>query len=153
MRDRFTGNAGQRKLLEALKEQKLIAGNAELANRVASIGELVDVAAGTAIIQRGNDDSDVYLILTGSFDVVVNNRVVANKFPNDHVGEMVAIQPTWKRSATVLACEPAVVIKLSGPQFAELSAKYPHMLLYIAKEMAHRLEQRNARFLETFGMV
>ncbi|HUO60910.1 MAG TPA: cyclic nucleotide-binding domain-containing protein [Candidatus Acidoferrales bacterium] len=153
MTDRFAGNTTNRTMLEAIKDQKLIAGNYELAAQIASIGELVHVPAGTAIIQQGDGDSDFYLILAGSFDIVVNERVVAGKFPTDHVGEMVAIQGTRKRSATVVAREPSVVVKLSEPQFAELSAKYPQMLLYIAKEIAGRLEQRNARFQELFGMV
>jgi len=144
MKDRFTGDAGRRILLEALKEQKLIAGNAGLAEQVASNGELVDVEIGAAIIEQGNDDNDVYLIIAGSFNIIVNNRVIAGRFPNDHVGEMVAIQPTQRRSASVVARERAVVVRLSEPQFAELSAKYPQMLLYIAKELARRLEQRNA---------
>ena len=74
MKDRFAGSAGRRILLETLKEQKLIAGNTELADQVASIGELVDVEAGATIIEQGNDDNDVYLIVAGSFDIVVNNR-------------------------------------------------------------------------------
>ena len=144
MKDRFEGSAGRRILLETLKEQKLIAGNTELADQVASIGELVDVEAGATIIEQGNDDNDVYLIVAGSFDIVVNNRLVAKRFCNDHVGEMVAIQPTQKRSATVVARENAVVVKLPEPQFADLINKYPQIVRYIAKELARRLEQRNA---------
>jgi predicted nucleotide-binding protein len=144
MKDRFAGSVGRRILLETLKEQKLIAGNTELADEVASIGELVDVEAGVTIIEQGNDDNDVYLIVAGSFDIVVNNRLVAKRFCNDHVGEMVAIQPTQRRSATVVARENAVVVKLPEPQFADLINKYPQIVRYIAKELARRLEQRNA---------
>ena len=144
MKDRFEGSAGRRILLETLKEQKLIAGNTELADEVASIGELVDVEAGATIIEQGNDDNDVYLIVAGSFDIVVNNRLVAKRFCNDHVGEMVAIQPAQRRSATVVARENAVVVKLPEPQFADLINKYPQIVRYIAKELARRLEQRNA---------
>jgi len=144
MKDRFEGSAGRRILLETLKEQKLIAGNTELADEVASIGELVDVEAGATIIEQGNDDNDVYLIVAGSFDIVVNNRLVAKRFCNDHVGEMVAIQPTQRRSATVVARENAVVVKLPEHQFADLINKYPQIVRYIAKELARRLEQRNA---------
>jgi predicted nucleotide-binding protein len=144
MKDRFEGSAGRRILLETLKEQKLIAGNTELADQVASIGELVDVEAGATIIEQGNDDNDVYLIVAGSFDIVVNNRLVAKRFCNDHVGEMVAIQPAQRRSATVVARENAVVVKLPEPQFADLINKYPQIVRYIAKELARRLEQRNA---------
>jgi predicted nucleotide-binding protein len=74
----------------------------------------------------------------------VNNRLVAKRFCNDHVGEMVAIQPTQRRSATVVARENAVVVKLPEPQFADLINKYPQIVRYIAKELARRLEQRNA---------
>lgn len=144
MKDRFAGSVGRRILLETLKEQKLIAGNTELADQVASIGELVDVEAGATIIEQGNDDNDVYLIVAGSFDIVVNNRLVAKRFCNDHVGEMVAIQPAQRRSATVVARENAVVVKLPEPQFADLINKYPQIVRYIAKELARRLEQRNA---------
>jgi predicted nucleotide-binding protein len=144
MVDRFTGTEGRRILLEALKEQKLVAGNTELADLIASGGELISVKVGDAIIQQGGGDNDVYFIVAGSFNIVVNNRVVAGRFPCDHVGEMVAIQPTQKRSATVIARENSVVVKLPEPLFAELAAKYPQMLLYIAKELARRLEQRNA---------
>ena len=144
MKDRFAGSTGRRLLLETLKDQKLIAGNAELADQVASIGELVDVEAGTAIMEQGSDDNDVYLIVAGSFDIFVNNRPVARRLPNDHVGEMAAIQPTQRRSATVVARESAVVVRLSEPQFAELTSKYPQILRLLAKELARRLEQRNA---------
>jgi predicted nucleotide-binding protein len=74
----------------------------------------------------------------------VNNRLVAKRFCNDHVGEMVAIQPTQRRSATVVARENAVVVKLPEPQFADLINKYAQIVRYIAKELARRLEQRNA---------
>lgn len=143
MKDRFAGEAGRRILLEALKEQKLIAGNPELADQVASVGELVDVEAGTTIIEQGKDDNDVYFIVAGSFDIVVNNRVIARRISSDHVGEMAAIQPTQLRSASVVAREKAIVVKLSELQFADLRQKFPQMLLYIAKELARRLQQRN----------
>jgi CRP/FNR family cyclic AMP-dependent transcriptional regulator len=144
MKERFAGDPGRRILLDALRGQKLIAGSDELAGEIASAGELIDVATGDAIIQQGADDNDIYFILSGSFNIVVNNRVVAGRFPNDHVGEMVAIQPTQRRSATVVAREDSVVLKLPEPVFAGLNTRFPQMLLCIAKELARRLEQRNA---------
>jgi CRP/FNR family cyclic AMP-dependent transcriptional regulator len=144
MRERFAGESGRRILLEALREQKLVAGNAELAEQIAELGELIDVAAGVPIIEQGAGDNQVYFTLMGSFDIVVNNRIVAGRFPGDHFGEMAAIQPTQKRSATVVARENAVVLKLDEPQFAELAVRFPQVLVYIAKELARRLEQRNA---------
>ena|ERR1035437_4602504 len=143
MIDRFAGEAGRRILLGVLKEQKLIAGNADMADRVISLGELVNVESGVGIIKQGDDDNDVYLIVAGSFDIVVNNRVIARRFANDHVGEMVAIQPTQRRSASVIARETAVVVKIPEPQFEELCAQFPQIMHHIAKELARRLIQRN----------
>jgi CRP/FNR family cyclic AMP-dependent transcriptional regulator len=144
MIDRFTGDAGHRILLGALKDQKLVAGDDELAELIAAGGELIGVKTDDAIIQQGGDDNDVYFIVAGSFNIIVNNRTVARRFPGDHVGEMVAVQPTQKRSATVVARENSVVLKLPEPLFAEMATKYPQILLHVAKELARRLEQRNA---------
>jgi len=144
MKERFTGDSGQRLLLESLKEQKIVTGNADLAGEIRSIGELLHVPVGTAIITQGAEDNGVYLIVAGSFDIVVNGRLVARRVPNDHVGEMAAIQPTQKRSATLVAREESVVVKLTEPQLAQLGEKHPQIYRYFAKELARRLEQRNA---------
>lgn len=143
MKERFAGETGHRILLETLKDQKVVAGNAELAEKIAAIGQLLDVKTGESIIEQGNEDNDTYLILAGSFDIVVNGRAINKRIPNDHVGEMAAIQPTQRRSATVVARESSVVMKLSEPQLATLGDQYPHIWRCIAKELARRLDQRN----------
>jgi CRP/FNR family cyclic AMP-dependent transcriptional regulator len=144
MKNRFAGDSGRHALVDTLKDQKMVAGNAELAEEIARIGELIDVKTDTAIITQGGDDSDVYLIVSGSFNIVVNGRVVAGRFPNDHVGEMAAVQHTQRRSATVVAREDSVVVRFTGPQLAELGQTFPEIWRRFAKELARRLEQRNA---------
>jgi predicted nucleotide-binding protein len=144
MKNRFAGDSGRRILLETLKDQKTVAGNGDLAEQIAATGELLEIQAGAAIITQGNDDNDVFLIVAGSFDIIVNGRVVAKRLPNDHVGEMAAIQHTQRRSATVVAREDSVVVKLSEPQVAKLGEQYPQIWRHFAKELARRLEQRNA---------
>ena len=66
---RFTGPNGRRILLDILKDQKMVAGNIALAERIASCGQLIEVAAGTEIIEQGESDNDLFLILTGLFDI------------------------------------------------------------------------------------
>jgi len=144
MKNRFAGDSGRLALVDTLKDQKMVAGNAELADDIAKIGDLIEVETGTAIITQGGEDSDVYLIVAGSFNIVVNGRVVAGRFPNDHVGEMAAVQHTQRRSATVVAREDSVVVKFTGVQLAELGQKHPEIWRRFAKELARRLEQRNA---------
>ena len=144
MKNRFVGESGRNALIDTLKDQKMVAGNAELATEIATSGELLEVKVGSAIIRQGDEDSDVFLIVTGSFEIVVNGRVVASRFPNDHVGEMAAIQHTQRRSATVVAREDSVVVRFSEAQLVAFGNKHPEIWRRFAKELARRLEQRNA---------
>ena len=141
---RFEGENGKRTLVETLRDQKIVAGNAPLAEQIADMAALLEVMPGTPIIQQGSNDNEVYLIVAGSFDIVVNGRKVARRFPNDHVGEMSAIQPTQRRSATVVATENSVVCKLTEDQLTKLGQQHPDIWRFFAKELARRLEQRNA---------
>lgn len=143
MKQRFEGEAGKRVLVDSLKNQKIVGGNQTLAEEIAAIGELIEVTRDTAIIEQATDDNDVYLILTGTFVILVNGKKIATRVPNDHVGEMAAIQQTQRRSASVVASESAVVIKLTEPQLATLGGKYPEIYRVIAQELARRLMQRN----------
>jgi CRP/FNR family transcriptional regulator, cyclic AMP receptor protein len=143
MKERFQGESGRRLLVDTIQEQKLVVNNLSLAEEIAGIGESVEVDSGVAIIEQGQADNDIYLILTGSFGILVNGRHIATRYPGNHVGEMAAIQPTQRRSATVSAAEESVVLKLTEPQLTQLGDTYPEVWLCFAKELARRLEQRN----------
>jgi CRP/FNR family cyclic AMP-dependent transcriptional regulator len=153
MIERFEGETGRPNLIEALCNQKIVAGNPELAERIADVGALVEISEGTTIITQGGEDTDVYLVISGAFDILVNGRKVARRFANDHVGEMAAIQPTQRRSATVTATENSVVCKLTEPQLSEIARQYPDVWRFIAKELARRLEQRNAHVTATHDKI
>jgi CRP/FNR family cyclic AMP-dependent transcriptional regulator len=140
-------------LIESLGDQKLVKANRPLAERIAEVAELVQVEAGTAIIEQGGSDHDVYLILAGSFDIVVNGRLIAKRGPSDHVGEMAAIQPSQARSASVIASTTSVVCRIQNAQFLEIANTHPEMWRTIARELARRLEQRNALVATTHDKV
>jgi CRP/FNR family cyclic AMP-dependent transcriptional regulator len=142
--DRFKGESGRRVLLEALKTQKLVNGDADLAEEIAAVGELLEVEPANGIIDQGAFDNSIYFILAGSFEIVVNGRRVGARGPNDHVGEMAAIMPFLPRSASVIAQTRSVVLELTEAEFAALGSEYPGIWHCIAKELAHRLMQRNA---------
>ncbi|CAN7731623.1 cyclic nucleotide-binding domain-containing protein [Paraburkholderia hospita] len=101
MLERFQGDAGKRLRVGALLGQRLVAGNAALAEELADIGELSQVTNGQVLIEQGGTDNDLYLIITGLFEIVVNATVVRQRGPGFAVGEMAAINPIQKRSATV----------------------------------------------------
>jgi CRP/FNR family cyclic AMP-dependent transcriptional regulator len=131
------------KLVEAIKKQKIVAGNARLAESIASVGDVVEVAAGTTIIQQGGEDNEVFLIVAGSFHIEVDGKTLARRVASDHVGEMAAISPAQRRGASVVAHEDSVAVKLSDSQMSQLGEQFPQIWRTFALELAHRLEQRN----------
>lgn len=143
MLGRFEGVSGRRLRVEALISQKLVGGDRSLAETLADIVELFEVIPGKIIIDQGGSDNDLYMILSGSFDIVVNGRTIASRQTNDHVGEMSAIEPSQKRSATVIATDDSVVAKLSEPSLVDVASRHPDIYRNIARELARRQLQRN----------
>lgn len=144
MLDRFVGAKGRGNRVEALLGQKLVAGNSTLADELADAIEVRLVQPGEVLIEQDSDTDDVYLVLGGVCDVSVNGRSVAKRGPGDHVGEMAAIQPTQRRSATVTAGEEMIVGVLTADQFNGLGARFPQIYRSIAQELSRRLLQRNS---------
>ena len=140
---RFRGDAGRENLTDAMLQQAIVCGNRELAAELTARAELVDVPEGTAIITQGADDNDLFLIIAGSFKIIVNGREVAIRGRGDNVGEMVVVEPTQHRSADVVAAEPSLVAKLSHADTTELASRYPDIYRVIARSLARRLLERN----------
>jgi CRP/FNR family cyclic AMP-dependent transcriptional regulator len=143
VKERFEGPDGRRVLIDVLRDHRMVGGNEVLAAEIAEAGELRDVAPDEVLIEQNGLDSDLYLILVGTVTVLVNGKKVATRAANDHVGEMAAIQPSQPRSATVVAAEPGVVLKLTEPQLSALGKKHTDIYRAFAKELARRLRQRN----------
>jgi CRP/FNR family transcriptional regulator, cyclic AMP receptor protein len=129
--------------IEALSEQLCIGGNLELAQEIDKRGELVGFSVGETFIEQDTETNDVFFILAGVCDIVVNGRTIAKRGPRTHVGEMAAIQPTQRRSANAIVSENMVAIKLSEPDFSEIAAQHSQIYKSIAKELARRLLERN----------
>lgn len=142
---RFAGDAGKRLRIEALSNNKMVAGNHKLAESLADSVELKAVHPGEVLIEQGGNDNDVYFILAGTVDIVVNGRTVGRRGPNDHVGEMTALEPSQKRSASVIVVEEGVVARLSEADLHNYGNEYPEIYRSVAKELSRRLLQRNAQ--------
>lgn len=141
--DRFVGTEGKHALLEALQAAKLVQGDSDLAKALAAAGEVRGYDAETALIEQNGDDNDVFILIAGICDVVVNGRKIATRGPGDHVGEMAAIEPAQRRSATVFAATELVALKVPEPAFRSVASAHPTIYRDIARELARRLLQRN----------
>lgn len=143
MINRFKGTDGRASLIEVLQEQRLILGKEDLASRLAEVGELVEFDAGCQFIKQGERDSEVYFIITGAVEVKVYDRAIAVRGPQDHVGEMSALVPTATRSATVVATEPTLALKVSAADFRAAADSHPSVWRHVTKQLVERLTQRN----------
>src|SRR5690554_2190323 len=147
--ERFKGAEGRPLLIEVLQEQRLILGNEDLAYRIAEAGELVEFDAGCQFITQGDRDSEVYFIITGQVEVRVHDRAIAVRGPQDHVGEMSALVPTATRSATVIATEPTLAIKVAASDFKAAADIHPSLWRHVTKQLVERLTQRNQHVCPT----
>jgi len=111
-------------------------------------GELVEFASGEKLITEGNEDNDVYLIVTGTVSVVIKGTEVRTLSAGDHVGQMSAIEPAHPRSASVIAQGAVVAHKLTGAAFVRICDTFPIMWKPIAQDLANRLYDRNRMMKE-----
>ncbi|WP_084251275.1 TIR domain-containing protein [Sphingomonas pruni] len=143
MIDRFLDDAGRANLIDAMMVQAMIANNSDLATEMADRLELLSLNEGDTIIAQGAEDDHLYLIITGSLRIEVNGRQIAVRGQGSHVGEMAAIEPTQRRSASVIAVEPSIVGKLTNANLTDLGRRYPEIYRAFARTLARRLLERN----------
>ena len=143
MINRFRGETSRDRLIWALRKQLILHDNETLSNEIADQGELLQFELNEEIVVQGDADNDIYFILAGRLSISVNGREVAIRNSGQHVGEMVLIDPSARRAASVIAIEQTVVMKISETSFRSLAEKYPRIWQLIAVELADRLRQRN----------
>jgi len=141
---RYEGAGAKRLRVDAAFDSKLAGGNPVLAEKIAERAVVRGFLAGEALIEQDGDDNSVFILISGTCDVIVNGKIVNHRNPGDHIGEMAAIQPSQRRSATVLAREAVVAFELTEEAFSALAAEHPEIYRMIARELARRLLQRNA---------
>ena len=142
MKERFEGE-NRAALIGNLKRQ-FDSGDSDVAEAIASGGELVEFKAGDVLIQEGGEDNDVYFLVSGQVSVVVKGQEVRQLKSGDHVGEMAAIEPSQRRAASVVAVETVVAVKMSGGNFTGLADRFPPLIWRpLAQELSRRLYDRN----------
>lgn len=124
---RFHGDEGRRRLIESLQEQPFVGGDAMVAGEIADAATLREVLPGEFLIRQDRADNDLFFILSGTFRIFVNEREVALRGAGQHVGEMAIIDPSSRRTASVIASKQGVVAEISEGCFSQLVGKYPRL--------------------------
>lgn len=145
MMQRFEGKDGMRNRVDALLQQRVIGGDRALAERLAAAGEVVEFPAGSIIVEQDGGDDDVYFLINGVTEVVVNGQILAVRNGGESVGELASIDPAARRSATIRAATLVVALRVSSSALRAEAFESIQFWRGIAHLAAERLRQR-ARF-------
>lgn len=143
MRERFTGDDGKRRLVEVMRRQSLVEGSYDAATALIEAGELVDVPQGEAAIEQGGSDNDLYFIVAGELAILVNGEMIARRGAEHHVGEMTLVNSKARRSATAVALEDSLLLRVPESGFVTVGEAHPWIWRNVACELADRLYERN----------
>lgn len=140
--DRFVGTSNAGPLLDALLAQRIVHGQSDLAESLAKAAQIKEFPAETTIIKQDHADNDLFLILLGEVSIYINGNEIARRHAGSHVGEMALIDPSAKRSATVVTRTTTVIAVVSEQMFIEIANQYPSVWRQVASELGDRLRQR-----------
>lgn len=97
---------------------------------------------GEFIIRQGDTDTDVYSLLVGHADVLVDGKKLGEIRENEIFGEMSRLTGE-PRSATVRADEKCEVMVFGGEDFSRMAETNPGALMDMAKHLSERLATMN----------
>jgi len=107
-------------------------------DKIAAMGEEVEVEAGGVITQQGEVGREAYLVTSGEVQVQVNGHAIATVGRGSVLGEM-ALLDLRPRSATLVALTPVELIAYDAQQFRRILDDMP-------ADARAALEERDGRF-------
>lgn len=125
--------------------QPIFQSNITVIAAVARKCKLESFPKGAKIIRQGDKDTDLIFILKGSVEILVKNRNHIVRKAGNHVGEMAAIDPTAKRSATVQTIEATDVARITEQEFSKIAIKWPNLWRQLALELASRVRDHTQK--------
>jgi predicted nucleotide-binding protein len=141
MLTRFTGEAGRRRLADALSRTFLLHGVPDV-ERLTKQAKLLEIPTGKELMTQGATDDSIHLIVSGVFEIEVNGRYWTKREAGNHIGEASMIDPTARRNATAKALETSVVLTIPEDVFSAFANQNPDLWRRIAIELSRRLTER-----------
>lgn len=139
---RFVGADGQRAIAEELAKQEIITGRSNAMIELARRGRIFGLRKGQTLIKQGEASNDIFFIFCGKLTIKRNNRRIIERGPRENVGEMAMIDRSHARSATVVAAEDSVILRVAERDFTAVAVQFPDLWRNLAQQCAKRLRQR-----------
>jgi CRP-like cAMP-binding protein len=135
----IAGRLGEASIFSELSDRNLTG--------LAKLVRVETVAAGEAVVRRGEPGGGFYLILRGNVEVRSGSRRLASLGVGQFFGEM-ALLDNRPRSADVVATEPTVVGLLGREEFDEFAESHPAVHKGMVMEMVRRLRKTDEALSE-----
>jgi CRP-like cAMP-binding protein len=105
--------------------------------------EPVQVRKGDALFKEGESGELMYVLVTGTADIRIGDRVVERARTGAVIGELAIVEP-GPRSATVTATSDCSFAAIDEERFRYLVTQTPHFAVEVMQTMARRLRQADA---------
>ncbi|MGH9365151.1 MAG: Crp/Fnr family transcriptional regulator [Thermoanaerobaculia bacterium] len=111
---------------------------------IARIARVLDAAAGTVLVRRGEPGDEFFLILDGTLTVEVSRERSVPLGPGAFFGEM-SLLDGGTRSATVVSETPVRLLVINRENFSVLCREVPDLTQILSATLSRRLRQAEQR--------
>lgn len=133
------------RIRNTLAQNPAIGGSSEIVDELMSVGEVVGFLQGEEVVEQHRHDDDVYFLLAGEVDIVIDRRKRTFRGAPNQIGEMAAIEPGKPRSATVrVRSETICAWRVSGEAFRNVWNGHTDFKGRLQVEMASRHREQLA---------
>lgn len=102
----------------------------------------ITIQAGQALFQEGDEGNQMYVLETGTAEVVIQSRVLETLEHGSIVGEMGLVSP-GPHSASVIARTDCEFVAVDEKRFQFLVQQTPYFAIQVMRLMAERLRATN----------
>lgn len=120
-------------------------------NALVSLLRLKKYGSGESIIRKGDPGKNLFIILSGSVDVVDEDGISITRLRSGEVfGEMSLISGDAV-GATIKVIEPTTVLYINGQDFLKVLNRFPSLQMYFARLLSRRLAKSNVMISKEFS--
>lgn len=106
------------------------------------------LSSNEVLFYEDDESRECYLLMSGKVEILKSGRAIAEIYePGSFIGEMSPLTGS-PRTATVVAREETVLLKIEEQDFKEFFSHHPEMGILLAQSLANRLEKTNNKLDE-----
>jgi len=102
--------------------------------------DLLEIGAGQTLFSQGEKGDLMYILMSGTADIIVQNKLVETVGAGAILGELAMIDDLT-RSATVITKSDCKFLPIERKRFNFLIQQTPHFALHVMRVMADRLRK------------